>query len=166
METSTGVQVNVGNINDMIVSTASVASIADLDVTSRNTTIEAKVIGVAGANNDLTVLNNSLLFEDLLDDIASVAPFEVNGVTFEKGKNVKQNGESGSGDSRVEPIKEEEEKAPEEERGSGDMAAATFLCKCSTLMGVRLSLLQHSSERRSRDLKKITVDDTRLQWML
>ncbi|GKB10214.1 hypothetical protein Tco_0844137, partial [Tanacetum coccineum] len=49
-------------------------------------------------------------------------------------------------DSRVEPIKEEEEKAPEEERGSGDMAAATFLCKCSTLRGVRLSLLQHSSE--------------------
>nr|GEY14141.1 reverse transcriptase domain-containing protein [Tanacetum cinerariifolium] len=45
------------------------------------------------------------------------------------------------------PIKEEKEKAPEEERGSGDMAAATFLCKCSTLRGVRLSLLQHSSKR-------------------
>ncbi|GJY04474.1 ALP1-like protein isoform X1 [Tanacetum coccineum] len=32
--------------------------------------------GVSGANNDLTVLNNSLLFDDLLDDIALVAPFE------------------------------------------------------------------------------------------
>ncbi|GJZ75750.1 ALP1-like protein [Tanacetum coccineum] len=40
---------------------------------------------VAGANNDLTVLNNSMLFDDLLDDIALIAPFEVNGVTFEKG---------------------------------------------------------------------------------
>ncbi|GJV94348.1 ALP1-like protein isoform X1 [Tanacetum coccineum] len=39
---------------------------------------------VASANNDLTVLNNSLLFDDLLDDIAPVAPFECNGVTFEK----------------------------------------------------------------------------------
>ncbi|GKB06813.1 ALP1-like protein isoform X1 [Tanacetum coccineum] len=38
-----------------------------------------------GANNDLTVLNHSLLFEDLLDDIASVVPYEVNGVMFEKG---------------------------------------------------------------------------------
>ena len=41
--------------------------------------------GVAGANNDLTVLNNSSLFDDLLDDIAPVAPFEVNRVTFEQG---------------------------------------------------------------------------------
>ncbi|GJW83348.1 ALP1-like protein isoform X1 [Tanacetum coccineum] len=41
--------------------------------------------GVAGANNDLTVLNNSPLFDDLLDDIAPVALFECNGVTFEKG---------------------------------------------------------------------------------
>nr|GEW62966.1 protein ALP1-like [Tanacetum cinerariifolium] len=40
---------------------------------------------VAGANNDLTVLNHSPLFDDLLDDIALVAPFECNGVTFEKG---------------------------------------------------------------------------------
>nr|GEV52848.1 hypothetical protein [Tanacetum cinerariifolium] len=30
--------------------------------------------GVAGANNDLTVLNNSPLFDDLLDDISPVAP--------------------------------------------------------------------------------------------
>ncbi|GJZ82369.1 ALP1-like protein [Tanacetum coccineum] len=41
--------------------------------------------GVAGANNDLTVLNHSPLFDDLLDDIAPVVPYEVNGVTFEKG---------------------------------------------------------------------------------
>nr|GEX27396.1 protein ALP1-like isoform X1 [Tanacetum cinerariifolium] len=37
------------------------------------------------ANNDLTVLNHSSLFDDLLDDIAPVVPFEMNGVTFEKG---------------------------------------------------------------------------------
>nr|GEX65701.1 zinc finger, CCHC-type [Tanacetum cinerariifolium] len=30
----------------------------------------------SGANNDLTVLNNSSLFDDLLDDITLVAPFE------------------------------------------------------------------------------------------
>ncbi|GJT31930.1 hypothetical protein Tco_0922349 [Tanacetum coccineum] len=53
----------------------------------------------------------------------------------------------GNGDSQVEPIKQEEEKAPEEECGIGDMAAATFVCKCSALRGVWLSLLQHSSER-------------------
>ncbi|GJU26577.1 ALP1-like protein [Tanacetum coccineum] len=41
--------------------------------------------GVAGAYNDLTVLNHSPLFGDLLDDIAPVVPYEVNGVTFEKG---------------------------------------------------------------------------------
>ncbi|GKD65197.1 hypothetical protein Tco_1307305, partial [Tanacetum coccineum] len=52
----------------------------------------------------------------------------------------------GNGDSQVEPIKQEEEKAPEKECGIGDMAAATFVCKCSALRGVWLSLLQHSSE--------------------
>ncbi|GKA76826.1 integrase, catalytic region, zinc finger, CCHC-type containing protein [Tanacetum coccineum] len=41
--------------------------------------------GVASANNDLTILNHSPLFDDLLDDIAPVVPFEVNRVTFEKG---------------------------------------------------------------------------------
>ncbi|GJS15222.1 ALP1-like protein isoform X1 [Tanacetum coccineum] len=30
-------------------------------------------------------LNHSPLFDDLLDDIAPVVPYEVNGVTFEKG---------------------------------------------------------------------------------
>ncbi|GJV56885.1 hypothetical protein Tco_1457890 [Tanacetum coccineum] len=37
--------------------------------------------------------------------------------------------------------------APKEEGGIGDMAAATFFCKRSTLRGEWLSLLQHSSER-------------------
>nr|GFA34151.1 hypothetical protein [Tanacetum cinerariifolium]GFA34171.1 hypothetical protein [Tanacetum cinerariifolium] len=36
------------------------------------------------ANNDLTVLNHSPLFDDILDDIATVVPFEANRVTFEK----------------------------------------------------------------------------------
>ncbi|GJR44665.1 probable histone H2A variant 3 [Tanacetum coccineum] len=40
---------------------------------------------IAGANNDLPVLNNSPLFDDLLDDIDPVAPFKCNGVKFEKG---------------------------------------------------------------------------------
>nr|GEV25327.1 hypothetical protein [Tanacetum cinerariifolium] len=39
---------------------------------------------VPGVNNDLTVLNSSLLFDDLLYDNALVVSFEVNGVTFEK----------------------------------------------------------------------------------
>ncbi|GKA02477.1 ALP1-like protein isoform X1 [Tanacetum coccineum] len=39
---------------------------------------------VAGAHNDLTVLNHSPLFDDLLDDIALVVSYEVNRVTFEK----------------------------------------------------------------------------------
>ncbi|GKC35575.1 zinc finger, CCHC-type containing protein [Tanacetum coccineum] len=43
------------------------------------------IFRVAGANNDLTVLNNSSLFDDLLDDIAPVAPFECNGFTLKKG---------------------------------------------------------------------------------
>ncbi|GJV27856.1 ALP1-like protein [Tanacetum coccineum] len=37
------------------------------------------------ANNDINVLDNSLLFDDLLDDKAPVAPYMVNGVGFEKG---------------------------------------------------------------------------------
>nr|GEV65791.1 hypothetical protein [Tanacetum cinerariifolium] len=46
-------------------------------------TLVLKIVS-ADANNDLTVLNNSPLFDDLLDDISPVAPFECNGVTFEK----------------------------------------------------------------------------------
>ncbi|GKC60120.1 ALP1-like protein isoform X1 [Tanacetum coccineum] len=41
---------------------------------------------VTGANNDINVLDNSPLFDDLLDDIAHVAPFVINGVGFEKGR--------------------------------------------------------------------------------
>ncbi|GKD15750.1 ALP1-like protein [Tanacetum coccineum] len=37
------------------------------------------------ANNDINVLDNSSLFDDLLDDKAHVAPYVVNGVGFEKG---------------------------------------------------------------------------------
>nr|GEX07008.1 hypothetical protein [Tanacetum cinerariifolium] len=37
---------------------------------------------VAGANNDINVLDNSSLFDDLLDDKAHVAPYVVNGVEF------------------------------------------------------------------------------------
>ena len=41
--------------------------------------------GIAGANNDINVLDNSPLFDDLLNDEAPVAPFAVNGVVFDKG---------------------------------------------------------------------------------
>nr|GEW01857.1 retrotransposon protein, putative, Ty1-copia subclass [Tanacetum cinerariifolium] len=40
---------------------------------------------VAGANNDIIVLDNSPSFDDLLDDIDHVALFVVNGVGFENG---------------------------------------------------------------------------------
>ncbi|GJZ75810.1 ALP1-like protein, partial [Tanacetum coccineum] len=36
------------------------------------------------ANNDINVLDNSPLFDDLLDDKAHVAPYVVNDVGFEK----------------------------------------------------------------------------------
>nr|GEV68768.1 protein ALP1-like isoform X1 [Tanacetum cinerariifolium] len=42
------------------------------------------IFEIMGANNVLTVLNHSSLFDDLFDDIAPVVPYEVNGVTFEK----------------------------------------------------------------------------------
>ncbi|GKC97129.1 ALP1-like protein [Tanacetum coccineum] len=41
--------------------------------------------GVAGAHNDINVLDNSPLFDDRLDDKAPVAPSVVNGVGYEKG---------------------------------------------------------------------------------
>ncbi|GJT95919.1 ALP1-like protein isoform X1 [Tanacetum coccineum] len=41
--------------------------------------------GRVGENNDLFVLNNSPLFDNLLDDIAPVGSFEVNVVTFPYG---------------------------------------------------------------------------------
>ncbi|GJU57898.1 reverse transcriptase zinc-binding domain-containing protein [Tanacetum coccineum] len=45
----------------------------------------ACIFWVTDANNDINVLDNCPLFEDLLNDIAPIAPFEVNGVGFEKG---------------------------------------------------------------------------------
>nr|GEV57966.1 ATP-dependent DNA helicase PIF1-like [Tanacetum cinerariifolium] len=40
---------------------------------------------VGGANNDINVLDNSPLFDDLLNDTAHVLPYVVNGVGYEKG---------------------------------------------------------------------------------
>ena len=54
-------------------------------VASQDLWIWHAFFGVAGANNDINVLDNSSLFDDLLNDVAPVAPYEVNGVTFEKG---------------------------------------------------------------------------------
>nr|GEW24614.1 hypothetical protein [Tanacetum cinerariifolium] len=53
-------------------------------VASYNLWIWHAFLGVTCANNDLTVLNHYPLFDDLLDDIALVVPFEVNGVAFQK----------------------------------------------------------------------------------
>nr|GEY12739.1 hypothetical protein [Tanacetum cinerariifolium] len=38
-----------------------------------------------GANNDINVLDNSPLFDDLLDDLALVVPYVVNGVEYRNG---------------------------------------------------------------------------------
>nr|GEU31313.1 protein ALP1-like [Tanacetum cinerariifolium] len=54
-------------------------------VASQDLWIWHAFFGVAGANNDINVLDNSPLFDDLLDDKAPVAPNVVNGVGFEKG---------------------------------------------------------------------------------
>ncbi|GJV96517.1 ALP1-like protein [Tanacetum coccineum] len=54
-------------------------------VASQDLWIWHAFFGVAGANNDINVLDNSPLFDDLLDDKAPVAPYVVNGVEFEKG---------------------------------------------------------------------------------
>nr|GEW43684.1 hypothetical protein [Tanacetum cinerariifolium] len=39
----------------------------------------------SGANNDINVLDNSLLFDDLLDDLAPVVPYVVNEVEYRNG---------------------------------------------------------------------------------
>nr|GEW65236.1 protein ALP1-like [Tanacetum cinerariifolium] len=39
----------------------------------------------SGANNDINVLDNSPLFDDLLDDLAFVVPYVVNGVEYRNG---------------------------------------------------------------------------------
>nr|GEY11020.1 protein ALP1-like [Tanacetum cinerariifolium] len=41
--------------------------------------------GVAGANNDINILDNSPLFDNLLNDTAPVVLYVVNGVGYEKG---------------------------------------------------------------------------------
>ncbi|GKB29925.1 ALP1-like protein [Tanacetum coccineum] len=54
-------------------------------VASHDLWIWHALFGVAGANNDINVLDNSPLFDDLLDDKALVATSVVNGVGFKKG---------------------------------------------------------------------------------
>ncbi|GKF79159.1 ALP1-like protein, partial [Tanacetum coccineum] len=41
--------------------------------------------GMTGANNDINVLDNSPLFDDLLDDLAPVVSYVVNGVQYRNG---------------------------------------------------------------------------------
>nr|GEW52570.1 protein ALP1-like [Tanacetum cinerariifolium] len=41
--------------------------------------------GIAGTNNDINVLDNSSLFDDLLDDLALVVLYVVNGVEYRNG---------------------------------------------------------------------------------
>nr|GEY34641.1 hypothetical protein [Tanacetum cinerariifolium] len=41
--------------------------------------------GIAGANNDINVLDNFSLFDDLLDDLAHVVPYVVNEVEYRNG---------------------------------------------------------------------------------
>ncbi|GJW84729.1 ALP1-like protein, partial [Tanacetum coccineum] len=54
-------------------------------VASQDLWIWHAFFGIAGANNDINVSDNSSLFDDLLEDKAPVAPFVVNDVGFEKG---------------------------------------------------------------------------------
>ncbi|GJX35979.1 ALP1-like protein [Tanacetum coccineum] len=54
-------------------------------VASQDLSIWHAFFRVAGANDDINVLDDSPLFDDLLYDISPVAPFVVNGVGFEKG---------------------------------------------------------------------------------
>nr|GEZ72579.1 protein ALP1-like [Tanacetum cinerariifolium] len=54
-------------------------------VASQDLWIWHAFFGVAGANNDINILDNSPLFDDLLNDTAPVVPYVVNGVGYEKG---------------------------------------------------------------------------------
>nr|GEV95299.1 hypothetical protein [Tanacetum cinerariifolium] len=54
-------------------------------VASQDLWIWHAFFGVACANNDINVLDNSPLFDDLLNDTAYVLPYVVNGVGYEKG---------------------------------------------------------------------------------
>ena len=53
-------------------------------VASYNLCIQYAFFEVVSANNDINVLNNSPLFNDLLEDTTLIALFEINGVTYEK----------------------------------------------------------------------------------
>nr|GEZ82489.1 hypothetical protein [Tanacetum cinerariifolium] len=43
------------------------------------------MITVTGANNAINILDNSPLFDDLLDDLAHAVPYVVNGVEYRNG---------------------------------------------------------------------------------
>ncbi|GKD23472.1 ALP1-like protein [Tanacetum coccineum] len=55
------------------------------DVASQDLWIWHAFYGMTGANNDFNVLDNSPLFDDLLDDLAHVVPYVVNGVQYRNG---------------------------------------------------------------------------------
>nr|GEW62398.1 protein ALP1-like [Tanacetum cinerariifolium] len=54
-------------------------------VASQNLWIWHAFYGIAGANNYINVLDNSPLFDDLLDDLALVVSYVVNGVEYRNG---------------------------------------------------------------------------------
>ena len=54
-------------------------------VASQDLWIWHAFFGMAGANNDINVLDNSPLFDDLLADNAPRAPYMVNGTRYEQG---------------------------------------------------------------------------------
>nr|GEV68623.1 protein ALP1-like isoform X1 [Tanacetum cinerariifolium] len=54
-------------------------------VASQDLWIWLAFYGIAGANNDINVLDNSPLFDDLLDDLAHVVSYVVNGVEYRNG---------------------------------------------------------------------------------
>nr|GEU97428.1 hypothetical protein [Tanacetum cinerariifolium] len=54
-------------------------------VASQDLWIWHAFFGIAGANNDINVLDNSPLFDDLLDDLAHSVPYVVNGVEYRYG---------------------------------------------------------------------------------
>nr|GEW76567.1 hypothetical protein [Tanacetum cinerariifolium] len=53
-------------------------------VASQDLWIWHAFFGVAGANNDINILDNSSLFDDFLNDTTLVVPYMVNGVGYEK----------------------------------------------------------------------------------
>nr|GEY47645.1 protein ALP1-like [Tanacetum cinerariifolium] len=54
-------------------------------VASQDLWIWRAFYGIAGANNDIIVLDNSPLFDDLLDDLAPMVPYVINGVEYRNG---------------------------------------------------------------------------------